>query len=115
MKTNLQKKLLAIACLLCCVGVYAHEFEVDGIYYNITSETNQTVEVTYYGERSDYVPDEYKYKGGVIIPESVTFEGVLYNVTSIGPAAFEYSKELESVTLPNTIQLICRYAFYDCI
>ena len=114
MKTKMKKMLLVLASLLCSITIYAYDFEVNGVYYNITNETNKTVEVTFYGERPDYVPDMYKYKGTVIIPESVIFEGVLYNVTSIGYSAFTYSYDLESVVLPNTIQTICRFAFYSC-
>ena len=47
MKSKLLKSLLAIACLLCSIGVYAYDFEVDGIYYNILNETDKTIEVTY--------------------------------------------------------------------
>ena len=35
-----------IACLLCSIRVYAYDFEVDGIYYNIISSIENTVEVT---------------------------------------------------------------------
>lgn len=49
MKTKLLKSLLTIACLLCSIGIQAHDFEVDGVYFNITNETEKTVEVTYEG------------------------------------------------------------------
>ena len=47
----MNKKLLALVAtgLLCTTGVSAHDFEVDGIYYNIMSEEDKTVEVTYQG------------------------------------------------------------------
>ena len=37
--------LITIAALLCCVTVNAADFEVDGIYYNITSSAYMEVEV----------------------------------------------------------------------
>ena len=40
---------LTAAMLLCSIVVSAHDLEVDGIYYNITSSTDMTVEVTYRG------------------------------------------------------------------
>ena len=46
--------------LLCSVTASAYDFEVDGIYYNITSEEDLTVEVT-----------ERNYSGEVIIPSYV--------------------------------------------
>ena len=40
--------LFTALLLLCSVGTAtAHDFEVNGIYYNITDDTNKTVEVTY--------------------------------------------------------------------
>ena len=38
--------LTSMALLLCSITISAHDFEVDGIYYNITSTTDNTVEVT---------------------------------------------------------------------
>ena len=58
----------------------AHDFEVDGICYNILSDNS--VEVTYNG--SSYNND-YE---DVIIPEMVTYDGSIYSVTSIGESAF---------------------------
>ena len=59
MKTNFLKSLLSIVCLLCSIGVYAHDFEVDGIYYNITDDTNKTVTVTYKVNSYDSYDNEY--------------------------------------------------------
>ena len=72
MKTKLLKSLLTIACLLCSIGVYAHDFEVDGIYY-IADEYNKTVGVTFRDSRHDIFSNEYA--GSVVIPESVTYNG----------------------------------------
>ena len=103
MKTNLHKSLFTIACLLCSIGVYVHDFEVDGIYYNITSETDKTIEVAprtiFYGQ----------YTGSVIIPENVNYNGITYNVTSIGNNAFNERTGLTSVTIPNSVASIGGY------
>ena len=49
MKHNYIKlKLPALLCII-SLSASAHDFEVDGIYYNITSNENMTVEVTYRG------------------------------------------------------------------
>ena len=40
------KHLFTALFLLCTTVVTAHNFEVDGIYYNITNTTNKTVAVT---------------------------------------------------------------------
>ena len=39
--------LAMMVVLLCTAKVSAHDFEVDGVFYNITDSTELTVEVTY--------------------------------------------------------------------
>ncbi len=90
---------------------FAHDFEVDGIYYNITSSSEPyTVEVTYKGE------DFYSaaYTGAVTIPESVTYDDKTYKVTRIGYEVFRGCNGLTSVTIPNTVTSIGDYALYGC-
>ncbi len=111
MKTKLLKSLLAIACLLCSIGIQAHDFEVDGIYYNITNETDKTVEVTYRGAYDNTYPDEYI--GSVVIPETVTYANT-YSVTSIGYEAFSGCKGLTSVTIPSSVTSIGSDTFRGC-
>ena len=58
--------LATIAMLLCSLTASAHDFEVGGIYYNITSAEDKTVEVTFSGDSYHTVDDEYT--GEVAIP-----------------------------------------------
>lgn len=103
-----------LATLLPCLAV-AHDFEVDGIYYNITSEEKKTVEVTSPSDKR-IVDGGYKYyKDVVFIPEKVSYDGKEYIVTAIGERAFEYNYELLSVVMPNTIRSIKEFAFNGCI
>lgn len=108
----MNKKLLALAAtgLLYATGVSAHDFEVDGIYYNITSEEDKTVEVTYKGA-AIY---EVEYSGSVTIPETVTYNEHTYSVTEIAFCAFEYCSGLTSVTIPNSVTNIWYSAFDGC-
>ena len=93
---------------------YAHDIEVanaDGvtIYYNFTN--NQTeLEVTYQGN-NQWIAD---YAGKVVIPESVTYEGNTYPVTSIGGYTFCFCSDLTEVTIPNSVTSIGEMAFRDC-
>ena len=104
--------LTTIAMLLCSVMANAHDFEVDGIFYDILSSTDLTVEVTYEGYSSNSYKEEYS--GVVIIPSSVTYNSRTYSVTSIGNYAFEDCSSLTSVTIPNSVTSIGDKAFYDC-
>ena len=107
MKQLLQKMLVLMAVMLIGSAVSkAEKFSVDGIYYNITSETDLTVEVT--SSNSD------KYSGSVVIPETVTYDGKTYSVKSIGYKAFDACSSLASVTIPNSVTSIGGYAFSGC-
>lgn len=102
-----------IAMLLCSTFIFAHDFEVDGIYYYITSSADKTVTVTYRGKSYGYYSNEYS--GSVTIPESVTYNGTTYSVTSIDGFAFYNCTGLTSVIIPNSVTSIGYNAFYGCI
>ena len=90
----------------------AHDFEVGGIYYNILSEEKKTVGVTFRG--NSYSSYSNEYSGSVVIPQSVTYNGSTYSVTSIGNYAFGYCTGLTSVTIPISVTSIGIYAFSGC-
>ena len=113
MKQNILRKLMLIAVLLTGVNAFAHDFEFGGIYYNITSSSGLTVEVTYKGSSSGSYSNEYS--GQVTIPESVTYNSNTYSVTSIGSSAFSGCSGLTSVTIPNSVTSIGYSAFWGCI
>ena len=107
MKRRYLKSLLSIACLLCSITVYAYDFEVDGIYYNICSEEDKTVAVTY----KNY---EYNsYSGDIIIQETVYYNDEIYYIVDIEDRAFSNCDALNSVTLPNSISRLGIGAFYN--
>ena len=46
-KFYFRQLVVATIALLCSVTASAYDFTVDGIYYNVTSEDDLTVEVTF--------------------------------------------------------------------
>ena len=106
------KHLFTSLLLLCATAVTAHDFVVDGIYYNISSSANKAVEVTCKGPDCYYYSNEYT--GNVVIPESVTYNGATYSVTSIGEDAFYDCDGLTSIEIPNSVTSIGSSAFEDC-
>ena len=89
----------SILLRLCCfmlfatagVAANAYDFVVNGIYYNILSKTDRTVEVT--------KSDGNDYSGDVVIPAVVDHGGVTYSVTKIGEGAFSLCPALISVSM----------------
>ena len=106
------KALFTALLLLCCTVVSAYDFQVNGIYYNILSNKNKTVEVTYRGENWYSISNEYS--GDVTIPENVTYDGTSYSVTTIGDYAFSSSHSLTSIEIPNSVTTIGSGAFSSC-
>ena len=112
MKQKIKQTLMVIVGLLLSTSAFAHDFEVEGIYYNYLDKTAKTVAVTYKG--SSYNSYSNEYTGSVTIPSSVTYSGTTYSVTSIGSSAFYNCDGLTSVTIGNSVTSIGNSAFYNC-
>lgn len=127
---------MAFVCL--SISASAYDFEVDGLYYTITSMADLEVEVS---------PKEFKgigyngrmcwenitpYSGTVEIPSNVNYMNRTFTVIGIGKAAFgypqyfsnqinyfdatEYGKptNVTQIMLPSTIRYIDAMAFQGC-
>lgn len=122
---------MLVAMLWASIPVSAYDFEVDGIYYNITSMSNLEVGVTYntltrVGDVSTYCNDSYS--GDITIPETVNYNNRTYAVTSIEESAFgvkdnhysykenynNHGCKITSINLPTNIKTIARCAFKNC-
>ena len=103
-------RIYAIAALLSLAysGTSAYDFIVDNVYYNISSDTDLTVEVTY--EKSGY----NSYSGDVDVPAQVSYDGTDYTVTAVGDNAFRACTALTSVTIGEGVTAIGDYAFAEC-
>ena len=99
-----------LIALLLPINTLAHDFEVNGIYYNINS--GEKVSVTFQG--SSYSQFNNEYVGDVTIPSTVTYNGITYTVSTIGNDAFHGCNGLTSIDIPNSVVYIGSYAFYGC-
>lgn len=113
-KDFLLRFAIAICFALTASNTFAYDFEVDRIYYNVTSLENLEVEVTSYCYYLDDEYDEHKYSGDIVIPETVTYKNRELSVTSIGDAAFWDCSGLTSVDIPDGVTSIGYSAFSYC-
>ena len=98
------KKITLLFALMLSTLMASAQTLIDGVYYNLIAKAKQAVVTS----------GDTKYTGSVTIPESFTYNGVTYSVTSIGSYAFFYCSGLTSVTIPNSVTSIGDQAFYEC-
>ena len=100
----MKKSLLCFLILLMMpLASMAYDFEVDGIYYNLTGSSS--VAVTYNTD---------PYSGHITIPSTVNYNNKSYAVTSIGRSAFHDCSGLTSIIIPEGVTSIGNEAFADC-
>ena len=107
MRQIIKRLCLLTVLMSLCISVYSKYFVVGGLKYQTTSSS--TVEVS-----SNFTNGTGGYSGEVVIPETVEYDGINYNVTSIGISAFEKCSKLTSVTIANSVTSIDRNAFLFC-
>ncbi len=83
----------------------------NGIRYKIISNEEKTVEVTHLG---DIVTSMQKYVGNIVIPDRIIIGDNIFTVVAIGDQAFDYCRDLNTISLPNTIKSIGYASFYWC-
>ena len=84
---------------------------VDGIYYNFDIAKKEAT-VTYNGSEDYWYSQSYS--GDVVIPATVNYENVTFNVLTIGQYAFYSAYEVRSISIPEGVLHIETEAFADC-
>lgn len=83
----------------------AYDFMVDGIYYKYDNNNSNQAIVTCKDSQFN------SYRGEIVIPQQVTYNGREMTVTAVGKNAFRDCKYLTSVSMPATVKVIDDYAF----
>ena len=97
----MKKQILFIVMMLLPIIGRADAVEIDGIYYNLIQK----------GSVAEVTNNPKSYKGNIVIPASIKYEGETYTVTNIGKYAFRDCEEMASVTIPSTVVAIGEDAF----
>jgi hypothetical protein len=101
----MKKQIISLIILaLLPLVANAETVEIDGIYYNLIHK----------GKVAEVTSNPYKYTGSVVIPETVTYNDVTYDVTSIGESAFSSCWNMTNVIIPNSVTNIGAGAFRGC-
>ena len=82
----------------------ADTVEIDGIYYNLITKAKV----------AEVKENPNKYNGDIVIPSTLVYNEIKYNVTSIGERAFYGCTSLTSISIPNSVTSIGDYTFYGC-
>ena len=86
------------------VKLTQYSFQEDGLYYNILSEEDGTVELTYNGTMGSY-------SGDITIPDHVLHNGKKYTVVRIGDDTFRQCEDLVAIVMPQTLQSLGNNVF----
>lgn len=101
----MNKLFLLILQILVFISVNAKEVIVDGMGYDLFEESKTAALIAI---------KNASYAGDVVIPPSIMYNGIPYDVIRIQDAAFAYCTNLKSVSIPESVKYIGLIAFKGC-
>lgn len=99
------RKLIFLLLSAVVLSQVANADETGGINYSI-DEDAKTAKVAYWQDKS--------LSGSVVIPSTITYEGITYPVTEIEEGAFSENENITSVTIGASVKRIGNDAFDQC-
>ncbi len=93
-----------VALILAPLSIQAYDFKNGDFYYNIVSYAELTCELAKYDRSGDYGLK-------VTIPETATYDGVIYSVIGVGEEAFYAYFTSYIVTMHNKLKYLKKGAF----
>lgn len=98
------KRLLALLLVMFTLStsLWAVTATIDGIKYEVVKA----------GKIAKVLSNSYK--GNIVIPETVTYDGVVCNVTAIDNKAFYNCYNLTKVSIPDNVTELGRQTFWNC-
>ena len=102
----MKKSILLAFMLSMTASAFAVEQQIGGLWYDLISKTKGATVLKW--------KNDTRYKGDVVIPETVSYNGVTYPVTAFAAEAFKICTEMTSITLPANMKSIGDGAFDGC-
>ena len=109
MKKHLRFYCILLTYMLCSISAKAEfdtrvRYGIGNLYYYLDFSSMEAI----------IAPDN-SYSGSLVIPEKLYSRYGTFTITGIYASAFENCDDLTSVTIPNSVTSIERYAFSLCI
>lgn len=108
--------LLFFVASICYSTLSAQSFSIKDksgnmLYFNVLDKEKHTVEMI----RDSQADTCYNISGSLTIPKAVLYDGLYYDVVSIGKNALKDAVGLQAVVLPSTLVKISEDAFNGCV
>lgn len=104
------KKLLLLLALLLPSLIKAETICVDGLYYEIVSDSESDTNTAY---ARLVAPETGKYSGDIVIPEKISYNDLEYPVSAVSDNSFAWGSNLISVKFLSKFTSLPHQCFYD--